>query len=992
MFTGIVDEIGTISNVEQCDTGLLVTIQGNKVLKNLVLGESICVNGVCLTVIEFGVAWFKVQISHETLSCTTINSSSLNQSVNLEAAVKNIPNKGYGGHFVSGHVDGVGQIVGVESDTTKHIVSVQVDAKLIKLIIDKGFITINGISLTVLNQVDYEQGIFRVMLIDHTKACTVPMQLYNFVNLEIDLRSKHIVQESKRGSQNVTTTVVPHSHAIRVIAPLIYEDVDFQIGIVFSEWNSEVVNGMKAKCLNVLCEKYQLSKDSIVELAVPGAFEIPAGCQYLLESNKSIKAIITLGCLLKGETWHMENVANSISPTLQTLAMQYQVPIIYGVLTCLNIQQAIERIGSGTHHAESALQMIVMPRKLRLDEKVKQAFALIRQTIDKMGGIEKLPLSFSGGKDCLVVLHLLKLVLTSDEWNKLLVICFVKTQRMDEAMISYLADYVEPFYQIKVRIAPYASSMKLALNTLLEKKPNLTGMFMGQRLIDPAKIQNEITYSDKGWPPMYRINPILEWSYYDVWAFIYMYKVRYFIKYDQGYSSLGEQGNVNPFLLSNNNSKEEFKKPWMLLNAANRERLTRNENRDHSVVMDRNTMVENAIRDLQAGKVIILQDDPNREDEGDFICAASLITAETMNFIIREGRGLVCLSLDETVCEQLHLTPAVTNNRCSKQTAFMTAIDVIANTTTGISAADRAATANRAVHSDAKAEEFISPGHLFPLKARNGGLATRRGHTEGSVDLMKLAGLPLGAVICEIMNDDGTMARTKDLHLLASKHNLAFITITDIINYQNHQSQQNQHQKSGLASLPSVFATTQQNLKIQTYYDEENKCEQVIVLNNLELFAEEAPLVRIHSQCLTGDTFGSLRCDCGPQLQKSLQLISESKSGGALIYLTHHEGRGIGLKNKIESYILQDTCNLDTIDANVKLGLPVDDRSYQVAIRIIQDVLKWRRIRLLTNNPEKIQAFPNTVTITEIIPLSGFCNEFNQHYIHTKRLRLNHTC
>lgn len=1009
MFTGIVDEIGSIKSVQQNGTSLIFEISASsKILLNLLTGASICCHGVCLTVIDFNEEKFVVEICKETLERTMLKNLREGDSINLERELSNVPHKGLGGHFLMGHIDSTGVIV--ENDEKENIVTIETNPETMKYIVDKCFIAVNGTSLTVLQNVDYERNRFRVMLISHTRNNITPMKVGYAVNLETDLNIKliqHEQQQKQKKKKKMSSNSVHAAPTMSVIEPLLYNESfdNFQIGIVYTEWNPEIVQPMKQHVVDTLCRKYEIPESCLVEICVPGAFEVPFGCSTLIqqqEQTKKLQAIITLGCLLKGETLHMEYVANSISPALQNLSIAHNIPIIYGILTCFTMEQALARTVSGIHYAESALQMCLLPKKLELDSKIAESKRIIRETWNKY---KEIPLCFTSGKDCLAVLQLLKSTLVLSEWSALKCYYFNEektnstTLETDAVAIVNYIQTIEKMYNVNViRIA--SRDMKQELYSLIDQC-HYAAMFMGQRSSDPGKLKDVITRTDFDWPNIYRINPILNWTYYDVWAFIYSEKLPYLSLYDYGISSMGSSAAsrcTNPHLIKSSTDEiVQYKKPWQLLNAELYERYGRGDNDDKKnkkKSLSSQDKVKKAIESLQRGEIIIVQDDESREDEGDLVAAASLMNPEKMNFMIREARGLVCVAIDENIANRLDLVPMQQNNQCSKQTAFTISVDVIQNTTTGISAADRAETVRHLVSPDAKRSDFISPGHMFPLKARAGGLMERRGHTEASVDLMKLSNLPLGAVICEIMNEDGTMSRSADLRKFSQKHNLVMITVQDIVNY-NHHQQQHIHDKtlSVEAFLPTIFCTSEQNLIIKSYFDEKSQCEHLILLNKTLKDATKAPLVRVHSKCFTGDTFGSLRCDCGPQLQKSIELINEF--GGAVIYLTDHEGRGIGLQKKLQAYNLQDSHQLDTIDANIELGEPVDSRSYDSAIRILKDILKWNKIRLLTNNPTKVLAFredtTSSIEVEEVVPLKGFVNPYNADYLNTKISRFHHS-
>ncbi|MBV9575148.1 MAG: 3,4-dihydroxy-2-butanone-4-phosphate synthase [Gammaproteobacteria bacterium] len=390
--------------------------------------------------------------------------------------------------------------------------------------------------------------------------------------------------------------------------------------------------------------------------------------------------------------------------------------------------------------------------------------------------------------------------------------------------------------------------------------------------------------------------------------------------------------------------------------------------------------VEHALLALQQGKMIILTDDPERENEGDLICAAEKITTAQMNFMIREGTGIVCLSLTNERLQQLQIPLMVSSqeNTSLRGTPFTISIDARDGITTGVSAEDRVTTIAAVMNEATTAQGIVKPGHIFPLLAREGGVLERQGHTEGAVDLAKLAGFKPAAVLCEIMNSDGSMARGQQLNAFAEKHQLLQLSIADIMAYRLYK--ENMIEEKTTATLPLEKYGT---FDITVFKDKISGKEHFALFKNT---GDNPPLVRIHSSCITGDLFSSERCDCHQQLHYSLEKIAEE--GGILIYLDQ-EGRGIGLFNKIKAYALQENgCN--TIEANERLGLPIDAREYYIAAHFLQH-LQIHEIRLLTNNPQKIQALAQyDIQVTqELMP--AFLQKHNQFYLMTKKEKLNHT-
>jgi 3,4-dihydroxy 2-butanone 4-phosphate synthase/GTP cyclohydrolase II len=390
--------------------------------------------------------------------------------------------------------------------------------------------------------------------------------------------------------------------------------------------------------------------------------------------------------------------------------------------------------------------------------------------------------------------------------------------------------------------------------------------------------------------------------------------------------------------------------------------------------------VEEVLEDIREGKPVILIDDEDRENEGDFYVAAEKITPETVNFMAKEGRGLICLTLTNKRAEELELPFMVQSNSSRYGTGFTVSIDYKFGTTTGISAHDRAATIKASVDEKVKPTDFAKPGHIFPLRAKDGGVLVRTGQTEGSVDLSKIAGLYPAGVICEIMNDDGTMARLPQLKKIAEKYDLKIISIANIIKYR--LKKEILVEEAARANLPTRYG----DFKIAAFVDKV-KGETNVALIAGDINPEEPTLVRVHSVCLTGDTFGSLKCDCGSQLHTAMRKIS--KEGGVLLYMLTHEGRGIGIVNKIKAYALQDQ-GLDTIEANVKLGLKADLRDYGIGAMILRH-LGVRKIRLMTNNPKKLVSLSGYgLEIIEQVPIEVEPNKLNYDYLKTKKIKMGH--
>jgi 3,4-dihydroxy 2-butanone 4-phosphate synthase/GTP cyclohydrolase II len=394
--------------------------------------------------------------------------------------------------------------------------------------------------------------------------------------------------------------------------------------------------------------------------------------------------------------------------------------------------------------------------------------------------------------------------------------------------------------------------------------------------------------------------------------------------------------------------------------------------------------VEAAVTDIRDGRMVIVVDDADRENEGDLCIAAEKVTPEAINFMAKYGRGLICLSLTEEQLERLHLSMMVPDyeNNSGFGTAFTVSIEAREGVTTGISAADRAKTVLTAINPEAHPNDLARPGHIFPLRARAGGVLRRAGQTEGSVDLARLAGLTPAGVICEIMNDDGTMARMPDLLEFGKLHDIKVVTIADLIQYRLRNEKL--VERAATASMPTAAAG---DFRAIVYANDIDHVDHIALVKG-EIDGDDPVLVRVHSECLTGDAFGSLRCDCGEQLQAALKMIDES-GAGVLLYM-RQEGRGIGLKNKIKAYGLQDEEGLDTVQANERLGFPADLRDYGVGAQILHDI-GVRKMRIITNNPGKRAGIEGYgLKIVERVPLEIKPNERNLEYLRTKKEKLGH--
>jgi len=391
--------------------------------------------------------------------------------------------------------------------------------------------------------------------------------------------------------------------------------------------------------------------------------------------------------------------------------------------------------------------------------------------------------------------------------------------------------------------------------------------------------------------------------------------------------------------------------------------------------------VEAAIADIRAGRMVIVADDEDRENEGDLVMAAEAVTAEAVNFMARHARGLICVPMISERCDELDLPPMAARNQCTRGTAFTVSVEARVGVSTGISAADRALTIRTLADPKSRREDLVRPGHVFPLRAAPGGVLQRTGQTEAAIDLARMAGLRPAGVICEIMNEDGTMARRPDLERFAREHGLRMTSVADLVRYR--MAKERIVHRLAEPELP----TGEGEWRIIVYGTDVDR-ENHLALVMGEVDPDEPVLVRVHSECLTGDVFGSVRCDCGPQLRKAMALIGEA-GRGVVVYL-RQEGRGIGLVEKLKAYELQDTQGLDTVEANRSLGHVPDKRDYGIGAQILRDI-GVRKIRYLTNNPHKFIALRGYgLEIVERVPLQVVPHERTLGYLRTKRDKMGH--
>ena len=391
--------------------------------------------------------------------------------------------------------------------------------------------------------------------------------------------------------------------------------------------------------------------------------------------------------------------------------------------------------------------------------------------------------------------------------------------------------------------------------------------------------------------------------------------------------------------------------------------------------------IPEALEEFKAGRPVIIVDDEDRENEGDLAMAAEKVTPEWIAFMAKTGGGLICMPCMAERLDELDIEPMVTKNTSRFGTAFSVSIEARHLVTTGISAYDRAATIRHVLDPSAKPSDFAKPGHTFPLRAAEGGVLMRAGQTEAAVDLARLSGLYPAGVICELMNDDGTMARMPDLEKFAKQHNLKIVAIKDLIAYRRRNEKQ--VECVAITSIPNEFGTWR-----AFAYEDVLRKESHLAMMMGEIHGDQPTLLRVHSECLTGDVFGSLRCDCGSQLRRAMELIAEEGSG-VILYIKHHEGRGIGLVEKLRAYAMQDS-GLDTVEANEALGHPADRREYGIGSQILFD-LGVRKMRILTNNPRKYHGVEGIgLEVVEQVPIRISANPYNERYLQTKKEKMGH--
>ncbi len=393
--------------------------------------------------------------------------------------------------------------------------------------------------------------------------------------------------------------------------------------------------------------------------------------------------------------------------------------------------------------------------------------------------------------------------------------------------------------------------------------------------------------------------------------------------------------------------------------------------------------IEEAIGEISAGRMVILVDDEDRENEGDLTMAAEKVTPEAINFMAKYGRGLICLSLTADKCDDLDLPLMVKKNTSQFETGFTVSIEAKKGVTTGISAADRATTILTAVADTCRPSDLARPGHIFPLRARNGGVMVRVGQTEGSVDMARLAGLKPAGVICEIMDDDGTMARMPSLEKFSEEHGIGICTIAALVEYR--MKKESFVHRAAESEIPTLHGG---KFRMIAYENDVDNLLHIALIKG-DIHPEKPVLVRVHSECMTGDIFGSLRCDCGDQLHKSMAMINR-EGAGVVVYL-RQEGRGIGLVNKLKAYELQQKQGMDTVEANEELGFKADLRDYGIGAQILSD-LGVRKMRLMTNNPKKMVGLQGYgLSVVEQVPIEVPPNEFDRCYLECKKLKMGHT-